>query len=451
VIADYALLADCSSAALVGRNGSADWLCFPRYDSPSVFARILDPDAGHWSIRPASRWTSSRRYAPGSLALETTFETSQGVLRLVDVLAFAQGQRGHALGLAPPHELLRLVEGLSGRVELELELAPRPEYGLGRPLLRHVADGVATRGGPDRLAMSGGVPLRIEEDGVCASFTVEAGQTVGFALRWARAEESEPSPTRPADVRDAVADAVEAWRSWEAEHDIYEGPHRELVRFSSRVLKGLSYRPTGAIVAAPTTSLPETIGGERNWDRYSWIRDASFTLDALWIGTCPDEVEDFVAWMAEAAGGYVHEDRPLQIVYGIAGERDLAERELPHLRGHRDSRPVRIGNGAWDQTQLDIYGEFLDAYCLYVERLREPDEQLAHFLVDLADAAADRWQERGSGIWETRSGPQHYLSGKLYCWVALDRAIRLAPRIGASEHVPRWAVERDRIRKAISD
>ena len=449
-IADYALLADCNSAALVGRDGSIDWMCLPRFDSPSVLACILDPEAGHWSIRPRGHWDSRRRYVPGSLVLETIFETGEGTVRVSDALGFEHGQRGHALGLSAPHEVLRLVEGLSGRVELEWELALRPEYGLGRPLLRLAEGGAVTRGGPDRFAVAAEVPLSVDDDTLKAEFTVRAGNRLGFALRWAPGERGAPTPTRAGDVASAMEDTVAAWRSWEAEHDIYEGPHRELVRFSSRVLKGLTYRPTGAIVAAPTTSLPESIGGERNWDyRYAWIRDASLTLDALWIGTCPDEVDDFVSWMEGAAGGHVHQDRPLQIMYGVGGERDLAERELPHLRGFRDSGPVRVGNGAWNQTQLDVYGEFLDAYCRYAPRLREPDEQLAHFLADFADTAADRWQERGSGIWEARAGPQHYLSGKLYSWVALDRAIRLAPRIAAQGRVERWSRERQRIRDAI--
>lgn len=449
-IGDYALLADCNSAALVGLDGSVDWLCLPRYDSPSAFARILDRDAGHWSIRPRGRWESRRRYLPGSLVLETTFETGEGHVRLLDALAFERGQRGHALGLSAPHELLRLVEGLSGRVTLELEVVLRPEYGLGRPLLRLADGGAVTRGGPDRFALAAAVPLSVDEDMLRATFTVEAGDRTGFALRWAPVEGPSPEATPAGDVPAALEDAAEAWRSWEADHDIYDGPHRELVRFSSRVLKGLTYRPTGAVVAAPTTSLPETIGGQRNWDyRYAWIRDASFTLDALWIGTCSDEIDHFVSWMEGAAGGHVHEDRPLQIMYGIGGERDLAERELPHLRGHRGSRPVRVGNGAWNQTQLDIYGEFLDAYHRYIERLGDPDEQLAHFLGDFADTAAARWQEWGSGIWEARAGPQHYLSGKLYCWVALDRAIRLAPRIGAGDRVDHWSRGREQIRAAI--
>lgn len=237
-IADYALLADSNSAALVGVDGSVDWLCFPRYDSPSIFARILDRDAGHWSIRPASPSRATRRYLRGSLILETTFETSGGTVRLLDGLAFELGQRGHALGLSPPHELLRLVEGTRGRVELELEFAPRPEYGLGRPLLRQQDGRVVARGGSDRLCLSAGVPVRIEDDAARASFAVEAGDSVGFALRWAPPEAAEPSATSADDVAAALDDGVEAWRSWEAEHDIYEGTHRDLVRFSSRVLKG---------------------------------------------------------------------------------------------------------------------------------------------------------------------------------------------------------------------
>lgn len=449
-IAAYGMLADCHTAALVGLDGSIDWLCLPRYDSRSVFARILDPGAGHWSVRPHGTSTATRRYVPGTLVIETTFVAERGTVRITDALAFAEGQRGHAVGLEAPHEIVRLVEGIDGLVELDLELSLRPEYGLGRPLAELTAEGAVTLGGPDRFALAADVPLDVGDAVLRARFEVAKGEQRGFALRFAPAEDTRPQPTTARDVAARISDTIAAWRSWEAEHDIYEGSRRELVRLSSRVLKGLTYRPTGAIVAAPTTSLPETIGGVRNWDyRYSWIRDASLTLDALWIGTCSDEVGAFVSWMTGAAGGHVDDRRPLQIMYGVAGERDLTERELPHLRGYRGSAPVRVGNGAWDQVQLDIYGEFLDAYCRYADRLPVPGERVAHFLVDLADTAATRWPERGAGIWEARAGPQHYLSGKLYCWVALDRAVRLAPRIGAEEHAPRWAHERDRVREAI--
>jgi GH15 family glucan-1,4-alpha-glucosidase len=246
-----------------------------------------------------------------------------------------------------------------------------------------------------------------------------------------------------------IADTVEAWRSWEAEHDIYEGPHRELVRLSSRVLKGLTYRPTGAIVAAPTTSLPETVGGERNWDyRYSWIRDSSLTLEALYVGACSDEADEFVSFMTSSAGGRASE-RSLQIMYGIAGEHDLSERELAHLRGWRDSAPVRVGNGAWGQTQLDVYGELLNSLYLYREKLGELHPEIQAFAADLANTAARRWRERGAGMWEMRGDPRHHVSSKVLCWVALDRAIALAPQLGQYAEVESWTAERDQIREAI--
>jgi GH15 family glucan-1,4-alpha-glucosidase len=232
-------------------------------------------------------------------------------------------------------------------------------------------------------------------------------------------------------------------------HDVYDGPHRDLVRLSSRVLKGLMYRPTGAIVAAPTTSLPEAEGGERNWDyRYAWIRDASLTLEALYIGACPEEAEDFVSFMTSSAGGLAGE-RSLQIMYGIAGEHDLSERQLPHLRGWRDSAPVRVGNGAWMQTQLDVYGELLNSLNLYREQLGDLHPEIQRFVADLANTAARRWREADAGMWEMRGEPRHHVSSKVLCWVALDRAIALAPRLGMYAHIEYWSAERERIRRAV--
>ena len=448
-IADYGLLADCNSAALLSRDGSIDWLCMPRYDSPSVFARILDPDAGHWSIRPAGDYEMTRRYLPATLVVETTFTTASGTVRLVDAMTFSEGQRHHDLGYDAPHELLRLVEGVEGTVELELELAPRGEYGLVRPLFRQVEDGGRTFGGPNQIAVSAGVPTEVAESTMRARFAVSAGEQVGFGLHWAAVESPAPMPCPPERVAARIEDTVEGWRSWEAEHDIYEGPHRELVRLSSRVLKGLSYRPTGAIVAAPTCSLPETVGGERNWDyRYAWIRDASLTLEALYIGACSDEAEDFVSFMTSSAGGRAGEGS-LQIMYGIGGEHDLSERTLPHLRGWRDSAPVRVGNGAWGQTQLDVYGELLNALDLYRERLGELHPEIQQFVADLADTAARRWTEKDAGMWEMRGEPRHHLSSKVLCWTALDRAIKLAPALGEHARVEAWTAERDRIREAV--
>jgi GH15 family glucan-1,4-alpha-glucosidase len=450
-IADYGLLSDCTTAALVARDGSIDWLCLPRFDAPAVFAAILDPDAGHWSIRPVGEFTSERRYADGSLVLETTFTTGTGSVVLRDALVFAEGQRRHDLGIDAPHELARSVEGLAGTVELVMELAPRPEYGLVRPLFRQTETGGRTFGGPNQIVVAAGVPTSVEGSTMAAAFTVSAGDRVGFSIRWIAPEAREaPEPTSPDAVAARIGDTVEAWRSWEAEHSIYEGPHRELVRLSSRVLQGLTYRPTGAIVAAPTTSLPETVGGERNWDyRYAWIRDASLTLQALYIGSCPDEAGDFVSFMTSSAGGGADDEHSLQIMYGISGEHDLTERELPHLRGWRDSAPVRVGNGAWGQRQLDVYGELLDALHLYHEQLGELHPEIQEFVAELAEAAARGWHERDQGMWEMRGEPRHHLSSKVLCWTALDRAVKLAPRLGAFAKAGEWAAERDRIRDAI--
>jgi alpha,alpha-trehalase len=449
-VADYGLLADCNSAALLSRDGSIEWLCLPRYDSPAIFARILDPDAGHWSIRPAGEFSAERRYLPGTLVIETTFETDDGVVRLRDALAFPDGQRGHFLGHDVPHEILRSVEGLAGQVAMEMQLAPRGEYGLVKPLFRQEEEGGRTFGGPNRIAVRAGVPTEIEDATMLASFEVPEGDRVGFAMRWAPVESARaPEPSGPGRVAERIDDTVEAWRSWEAEHDIYEGPHKELVQLSSRVLKGLTYRPTGAIVAAPTTSLPETVGGERNWDyRFSWIRDSSLTIEALYIGACSDEAEEFVSFMTSSAGGRASEGS-LQIMYGIGGEHDLTERELPHLRGWRDSSPVRVGNGAWDQVQLDVYGELLNSLHLYRSQLGELHMEIQAFVADLADTAARRWTETDSGMWEMRGDPRHHLSSKVLCWTALDRAVKLAPSLGEHAKVEEWSRVRDEIREAI--
>jgi len=449
-IASYGLLSDCNTAALAGSDGSIDWLCLPRFDGPAVFSRILDPDAGHWSIRPAGECSVERRYLPGSLVLETTFTTGTGTVRLLDALAFAEGQRGHDLGLDAPRELLRSVDGVSGTVDLVLELAPRPEYGLVRPLFRQTDEGGRTFGGPNQIVVRAGVPTEIKGSTMRAAFTVAEGETVGFSLRWSPVESTGREPTAPEAVAGRIVDTAAGWESWESEHDIYEGPHRELVRLGSRVLKGLTYRPTGAIVAAPTTSLPETVGGERNWDyRYSWIRDASLTLQALYIGSCSDEAENFVSFMTSSAGGGAGDEHSLQIMYGIGGEHDLTERSLEHLRGWRDSAPVRVGNGAWSQTQLDVYGELLDALYLYHEQLGELHPEIQRFVAELADAAVRNWEQKDQGMWEMRGEPRHHLSSKVLCWTALDRAVKLAPVLGEHAKAEEWAAERDRIREAI--
>jgi GH15 family glucan-1,4-alpha-glucosidase len=451
-IADYALVSDCHSAALISRGGSVDWLCFPRFDSRSVFARLLDESAGSWSIRPAGAAEISRRYVEHSMVLETTFRTATGSVTLVDALAIGRNERGHELGAESPGVLLRQITGTGGEVALELEYTPRPEYGLIVPLLAPIAGGVAARGGADVLVLSSPVALVVEGSVARAQFRVRAGERIGFALQHCMSWESAPEPWAQEAMRSRLDDTLMGWRTWSGLHQAYEGPWRELVHHSGCVLQALTFQPTGAIVAAPTTSLPESIGGGRNWDyRYTWIRDASFTLDALWVAACPDEAHHFFAWMAGAVASQIRQGRDLQIMFGVGGERDLTERTLDHLGGWRASQPVRVGNGAWNQRQLDVYGELLSAARRLREQLGELDAPTRGFLVEVADAAAAHWQEPDQGIWEVRGGPRHFLYSKLMCWVALDSAIALAEQLGATDHLEHWKATREVIRQAIEE
>ncbi|HYY88773.1 MAG TPA: trehalase-like domain-containing protein, partial [Chloroflexota bacterium] len=313
-IADYALLSDCRSAALISREGSIDWLCVPRFDSGSVFGRLLDAAAGHWSIRPVDHAEVSRRYLPETMVLETTFRCPSGTLRLVDGMALGEGARRHDLGLGSPGVLLRQATCVEGEVALQVEFAPRPEYGIVYPLLAPTDGGLVARGGSDVLVLS--APMRIEVDRSTAriNHTLRAGESVGFALQHARSSEPVPAAWSPEQIAERLEDTLAGWQSWSAIHQQYDGPWRELVHHSGRVLQALTFRPTGAIVAAPTTSLPESVGGERNWDyRYTWVRDASLTLQALWVAACPDEAELFFSWMANAVAGQLGEGRDLQI------------------------------------------------------------------------------------------------------------------------------------------
>jgi GH15 family glucan-1,4-alpha-glucosidase len=449
-IADHALLSDCHSAALVDRAGSVEWLCFPRFDSPSTFARILDDEAGHWSITPVEEATVTRRYVERTMVLETTFRTSSGAVTLVDALSVGPGNRDHELGRGSPHLLVRRLTGGEGSVELEIEFAPRSEYGLVHPHLSTVEGGLRARGGADSMMLS--CPVELDVDGATARgrIVVRAEEHVGFALHH-RAASDEPARLWSADeITFCLTDTIAAWRSWSDLHQNYDGPYRDLVHHSGRVLQALTYRPTGAIVAAATTSLPEAEGGERNWDyRYAWVRDASFTIQALWVAACPDEAEEFFEFMAAAGATTTARCADLQIMFGIGGEHDLAERELPHLHGWRGSRPVRIGNGAWNQRQLDVYGELLDAVARLSDHLERVDDTTLRFLVGLADAAASRWRDPDHGIWEVRTEPRHFLYSKLMCWVALDRAIALADRLPADDRVQEWQEARDAIADAI--
>ncbi len=452
-IADYALLSDCTSAALVSRGGSVDWLCFPRFDSPSFFGRLLDDDAGHWSIRPtAADAETTRRYVDDTMVLETTFRTGTGRAVLLDGLVVGADAEGHQLGAGAPSVLARRITGVEGTVDLECEFAPRPEYGLVAPLLHAVVGGVRGRGGADVFALSSPVPHTIDEDHalVRARMTVAAGESIAFALSYATSSQPPPELWSPEEVDGRLDDTRRAWRTWSDLHQRYEGPWEDLVHHSGRVLYALTYHPTGAIIAAATTSLPEMPGGARNWDyRYSWVRDASFTIQALWVAACPDEADRFFDFMANAAATRLRRGGDLQIMFGIGGEHDLSERELPHLSGWRDSAPVRVGNGAWTQRQIDVYGELLDAAAWFPDQVERLDPVTKTFLVHLADLAVARWQEKDQGIWEIRDEPRHFLYSKLMCWVAVDRAIALADALDATERVDEWARCRDEIATAI--
>jgi GH15 family glucan-1,4-alpha-glucosidase len=449
-IADYAFLSDCHGAALVSRAGSVDWLNFTRFDAPAVCARLLDAGGGHWAIRPVGEASARRRYLEGALVLETTFETPAGAWVLVDALAMGPSERGHQLGAGSPHALLRSVRCLAGQVELEIEYAPRPEYGLVFPLLVPIDGGILARGGASVLRLSSPVPLQPIRSTARSRVRLDAGQRLDFALQHRSSSEAAPQAWTPQDIAARLDDTITAWRSWSELHQAYEGPWQELVRHSGRILQGLTYYPTGAIVAAPTTSLPEAVGGGRNWDyRYAWVRDASFTLEALWVAACPDEAYKFFDFLAGAALTQLERGVDMQIMFGVGGEHDLTERELPHLSGWRASRPVRVGNGAWNQRQIDVYGELLNAAYRLQGQLTNLDSVTRHFLADAADAAARRYRDPDQGIWEIRGPPRHFLYSKLMCWVALDRAIRLADRLDAADRVERWHAIREEIRQAI--
>ena len=450
-IADYALISDCHSASLVSRDGSIDWLCRPRFDSPSVFGRILEEEAGHWSIAPTGPAESERRYLEHTMVLETTFRTDGGAARVIDAMALDPSEEGHDLGSGAPRMLIRIVKGIAGEVEFDMALAPRPEYGLIHPRLLPVDGGAVGRGGPLHTVLSAEVPVEIGGATVQARFRVTDGERVGFAVQNRTIEEPAPEVRSQGEIFQLLDDTVESWRRWSSVHQAYEGPWSDLVYQSGRVLQALSYQPTGAIVAAPTTSLPETVGGERNWDyRYAWVRDASFTLEALWVAACPDEAHKFFAWMAGTVASQLGLGSDLQIMFGIGGEHDLSERALPHLSGWRDSRPVRVGNGAWEQRQLDVYGELLGAAQRLAEQLGDIDDGTKSFLIEVADAASARWQETDQGIWEIRGEPRAFVYSKLMCWVALDRAVEMAEMLGADpEAVERWTATRDEIRSWI--
>jgi GH15 family glucan-1,4-alpha-glucosidase len=447
LISDYALLGDCHGSALVSRDGSVDWWCAPRFDAPSVFTRLLDPEAGHWSIRPPGDFTVERHYVGDTMVLRTLFTTPSGRLRLTDALALGPGEREHEIGKQSPHVLLRLVEVIEGTAEIEFDFSPRPEYGLVTPELTQTPLGVEVSGGADTLILTTERKLQLHDGGASGRFMLRNQESLMFGLHHHRGMlNHRPAPL---DGRAALADTVAGWQSWADAHQGYYGPYQEQVKRSALVLQALTFQPTGAVVAAATTSLPEKLGGTANWDyRFGWLRDGSLTLNALWVAACPDEAERFFSWMTRAAGPSVKRGH-VQIMFGVQGEHDLTEHELSHLAGYQNSAPVRVGNDAWRQKQLDVYGEILDSAWVLREQLGELALTTRSFLASLADRAADSWEDQDAGIWEGREGHRHYLTSKLMCWVALDRATKLGPRIGDDDDVDRWKTARGDVRRAI--
>ena len=451
-IGDYGLLCDLHGAALVDRRGRVQWCCLPRFDSPAVFAAILDPRGGQFGICTPHSGPGQRRYLQGTLALATTFEVDQAKVELVDTLAVGPNHEphGHHLGRHSPHLLVRRLRCIGGRATVEVDYQPRPEYGLITPLLLAVDGGIIAGGGAADWVLSSPIPLTVDGARAFASIALDPGRDLYFGFQYASTTDETPAPLSQQELAAHFDETLHSWRHWSSMHQSYDGPWRDLVHLSGRVLQGLTFYPTGAIVAAPTTSLPEEEGGQRNWDyRYSWIRDASFTLDALWVAACPDEAYKFIEFLTRAALAKIEGGRDLQVLFGVAGEHDLSERKLDHLAGWRGSAPVRVGNAAWRQFQLDIYGEIMAAVDRLQDYLDDLDETHRRFLVEVVEAARRCWRRPDQGIWETRTAPRHYLYSKLMCWLALDRGVVLADWLDAAVRKNSWRAARDEIGDAI--
>jgi GH15 family glucan-1,4-alpha-glucosidase len=436
-IESYALIGDCHTAALVGSDGSIDWLCLPRFDSGACFAALLGgPEHGRWLLAPRDAITAvRRRYRDNSLILETHFETAQGSVRVIDFMPMSEER----------WDVVRIVEGLSGKVKLRMELVVRFDYGSIVPWVRRCEGLLLITAGPDTLEFAGSVEVSGENMKTVAEFEVAEGGRESFVLNY------RPShyPTQPAiDARQALEQTEAHWRDWSA-RCTYQGPWRDSVMRSLITLKALAYQPTGGLVAAPTTSLPEKFGGVRNWDyRFCWLRDATFALNALLLAGFEEEAVAWREWLLRAIAGSPDD---LQIVYGVTGVRRLDEMELPWLPGFNASAPVRIGNAAWRQFQLDVYGEVMDS--LHLLRLADlhPDPAAWALQVALLKFLESHWERPDEGLWEVRGPPRHFTHSKVMAWVAFDRAIKDAKTGGLDGPIERWRQVRDRIHAQVCE
>jgi GH15 family glucan-1,4-alpha-glucosidase len=433
---DYGLISDLQTAALVGRNGSIDWLCFPRFDSDACFTALLgDEWDGRWLLAPDCEVLhAERRYREGTLVHELDFHCEAGVVRVIDFM--------------PPRgeepDVVRIVEGIEGSVPIRMELVIRFGYGEIVPWVRRVGDDTRIAiAGPDALALRSKAPMRGENLRTVCEFTIEPGERVSYVLTWYPSHQAIPEPIDP---ERALEETCSFWREW-LENCTYKGRWEEAVTRSLMTLKALTYQPTGGIVAAPTTSLPEQIGGVRNWDyRYCWLRDATFALDALLECGFHEEAQAWRSWLLRAVAG---DPDDLQIMYGPAGERRLPEWELPWLPGYESSRPVRVGNNASTQFQLDVYGEVLDVLHQARRREIEPRDQSWEIQKVMLANLERRWREPDEGIWEVRGPRRHFTHSKVMAWVAFDRGVKAVEDYGRDGAVDRWRAARDAIKAEV--
>lgn len=448
-IQDYGYIADCHSAALVSVSGSIDWCCMPQIDSDSCFCRILDWDkGGYCRICPSGPYESSRRYQGNTLILETTFQTATGRFRLLDAFTMHTGGEHD-----PYQQILRIAEGLAGIVDMTVELLPRFGYGSIRPWIRRAGPGhhIAI-GGSDGLYIHGNFPLEmLDRHGLACSCSIGKGQRRRLSIIWRKPEDLDEGRIEVPDDQEMdrrMQGTVGWWESWSSQCSV-TGPFETSIRRSAIVLKGLSNAPTGAIAAAPTTSLPEAPGGCRNWDyRYSWIRDSCFTVRSLGRVGYHREADGFRRFIERSAAGTADD---LQVLYGVSGGRSIYEHTLDHLSGFRGAQPVRVGNEAKYQLQLDVFGEMLDLSWEWHSRGFSPDNDYCEFLVELVNKAARTWKEPDQGIWEIRGAARHFVHSKVMCWSALDRGIRLAEDLELDAPLEDWKQARDEVCRAVEE
>jgi GH15 family glucan-1,4-alpha-glucosidase len=434
-IEDYALIGDCETAALVDRNGSIDWLCWPAFSSEACFAKLLGTDDnGYWRIAPTDgEWKTTRKYREHTLIVETVFETKDWAVRLTDFMPL----RGKNSDVA------RIVEGIRGETRIRMELCLRFDYGRSVPWVNRIDKGVRAIAGPNLCVLRASVPTHGENMKTAAEFPVKAGKKVWFTLTYGPSHKEDPAEI---DVEEALKDTVAFWEEWTGKLK-FDGEHREIVERSLITLKAMTYLPTGGVVAAITTSLPESIGGVRNWDyRYCWLRDTTFTLLALANAGYFDEAAAWQDWLLRALGGSPDQ---VQIMYGLRGERQLQEWTVDWLSGYENSNPVRIGNAAAMQTQLDIYGEVLDSFYHAQHKMGRHSEQDFRILVLLLKHLAEIWEKPDQGIWETRGELQQFTYSKLMAWVAFDRAVLIAEQLKYEAPVDRWKQLREEIHQQI--